>query len=252
MKRILTTLSEKWPEYLLEILVITIGILGAFALNNWNENRKEEIVEEKLYRQLLLDYQANLDQLNQKIALHVTIVNAGQSLLQAYDHPESAHIDSIINNLSIVGVDPTFDPITNDLSGSGKINLIENPELNRLLSNWSSDIVALREVQLMWSRLNYSAFENRKNELGIGRDVKSVFWEDDTFNKQWILGQRSTSNLFLSRSKRRVDKSVILNDFHLEGIISMAILASQASVIQGDELKERIERIIFLINEELE
>lgn len=57
MKRILSILKQKWPEYILEILVITIGILGAFALNTWNENRKTE----KLERDILVQIKADLE-----------------------------------------------------------------------------------------------------------------------------------------------------------------------------------------------
>ncbi len=35
MKRILHLLKEKWPEYLIEILVLIIGIWAAFELSNY-------------------------------------------------------------------------------------------------------------------------------------------------------------------------------------------------------------------------
>jgi len=52
VKRILTTLKQKWPEYILEIMVITIGILVAFTLNNWNQGRKEAVKERELLKSI--------------------------------------------------------------------------------------------------------------------------------------------------------------------------------------------------------
>ena len=53
MKKITELIKEKWGEYVIEIIVITLGIFGAFILNNWNESRKQnerfKIFTEQLY-----------------------------------------------------------------------------------------------------------------------------------------------------------------------------------------------------------
>ena len=39
MNKILNHLKENWVRHGFETLVVTVGILGAFALNNWNDIR---------------------------------------------------------------------------------------------------------------------------------------------------------------------------------------------------------------------
>ena len=59
MKTILNTLKQKWAEYILEILVIIIGILGTFMLKSWHESRKLEIQRQELIASLIEDFEYN-------------------------------------------------------------------------------------------------------------------------------------------------------------------------------------------------
>ena len=47
LKTILNTLRNKWAEYLLEMIVIVLGILGAFALDSWNNQRHDKKIEKQ-------------------------------------------------------------------------------------------------------------------------------------------------------------------------------------------------------------
>ena len=57
MKKILKHLGTDWYKYLLELIVITAGVLGAFALNSWNEENKSL----QQSRDILIDVKENVD-----------------------------------------------------------------------------------------------------------------------------------------------------------------------------------------------
>ncbi|MEQ8907348.1 hypothetical protein [Ekhidna sp.] len=140
MKRIFTTLAQKWPEYTLEILVITISIWGAFALNNWgdkNARKKEELeilkgCKAELTKDLL-EIQFNMSELNQSLRSLDIILTAFEQNLPYHDSLASyfnytllpmhfVHSTSTFETLKSKGLDI----ISNDSVRSQLINLYDS------------------------------------------------------------------------------------------------------------------------------
>lgn len=61
MRKLLQHLKTDWYRYALETLVVIVGILVAFTLNNWNENRKNRIKEKQLLMEIRDNIQHNID-----------------------------------------------------------------------------------------------------------------------------------------------------------------------------------------------
>ena len=116
MKKILETLKRKWAEYLLEIIVIMIGVLGAFSLNNWKESWSTKMQEIELLTSIHKEFTLNRNELNRSIEKAQNIQEKCEALLAHTGNHEMKlsrlESDSLIDTglTNII----TFDVIVND------------------------------------------------------------------------------------------------------------------------------------------
>jgi len=251
MKRILTTLAQKWPEYLLEILVLIIGIYGAFALESWNENRKEKQTELKIIDQLVDEYEVNLKQLNEKIEFRKSIINGALTMFKLIDNPEKVTYDSLVGTMSLLVHDPTFDPIHNDLINTGSLRIISNDSLKNNLSNWQSEVLALQELESAWQKVVEEHINPYFEELGVQRDILNEILTQEETIALWILDKSLKNALSITPSKNKVSQLEILKNKKLEGLVASAIAYNQFSNLQSFALKNKMEETLRLLKKEL-
>jgi hypothetical protein len=241
----------KYLKYAIgEIVLVMIGILLALQVNNWNEQRKDRKKEQVVLKQLQEDYQANLIQLDEKMKTRAMIVYSAMKLLKAFDQPTGIIRDSLIKDLANAFHDPTYDPIQNDLTSSGNLMLIRNHKLKRLLSNWSSDVVGVREIEVTWSNSVNGEFDLILSELGLGRDVSDSFMNDS--QHLWLLDHNEESyKIEIGPSRLGAPLNEILSSRKLEGMLGSAITLNKAANLQSEALRLRILEILDLVKSEL-
>ena len=136
--------KSKLSNYLLyaigEVALVMIGILLAIQVNNWNEERKNRILELNNLKSLKQEFESNKTKFDKS---HQTRLNALEpsrkfnQLLKSGKFTYQEYRESLT-----IGVDKTYPAygVINSLISSGEVNLIQPDSLKYALTNWKDFI----------------------------------------------------------------------------------------------------------------
>jgi len=145
-------IMEMWPAYMIEVLVIILGISITLALEEWRDNSKEEKLASIYLKNLLTDIDADLQSLKYATENTELIVKKGNELLTFANSPSTgsltpavidSDLTSILNRPNFISRDATF----SDLKSSGNLHLLKDIQLKNLLFAYYSLAQNIREVQ---------------------------------------------------------------------------------------------------------
>ena len=202
--------ENKVSKYILyaigEIVLVVIGILIALSINNWNEKEKSRDSEKLLLTNLKEEFNSNLNELKQT---KNQIDNSTYQLIELV-HLFGTNTDSIgIDYLNKLINDGLWGPILdsnqdvfNSIYDNGKMDLITNPKLKKMLLSWGSQT---KDFELAEKNMS----------INLNRNVMPKM--------EKLISLRNSDNFGIIKgieggSKIMTDNRVILSNFEAENI----------------------------------
>jgi len=176
--------TSKYFKYAIgEIVLVVIGILIALQINNWNEQRKENKLEQDYYCKLLEDVQQDLIQVNNQIANTVNRIDACNNVLQMLQSPNpklDILMQETLNALSLITY--TIRPNNaafEDLKSSGNLNVLKDNNIKTSVIDYYSMLEGMIDVMNINADGAVDVFFNKVSYTQIG-------WQHISFVKEGI------------------------------------------------------------------
>jgi len=141
--RFLTTgRTTKYLTYAMgEIVLVVIGILIALGINNANEDRKEQKVEQQLITRLHNEYQENKSLLIERTNVMHQSKDASLRIMGLMNNDLSQVETTTIDSLVFYTIEyAPYTPLSTtwtEITQMGKLDLISNQKLRDLLGQWA-------------------------------------------------------------------------------------------------------------------
>jgi len=220
-----------------EIFFVVIGILLAFQVDNWNEERKIRKEEKILLKALRGEIDYNTKQVEEVIEHSDRSRQSAQLLLEIYQKDFQQYKPETLDSLlAQVQWSWTFNPkvsVLNAIKVNGRLNAIRNPEVQKF-------IVSFEELA-----------RDSEEESVI---VRSLIVDKYVFAVSKYLSVSARSKYLghnLSESKFESDYAGVFNDREIESVLAYIYTWRETELKELNKLHQLLLDAIVLVDKEI-
>lgn len=230
MKKTIQLLQSKWRDYLIELIVIIVGILLAIALNEWNATRKDRQKEKIILQQIHKEFLFNKEQLEEIVAFHqMTFDNCRKILERCPIDSKTVNLDSLQLYIFNSGMWSTYNPSLGTIEAllnTSSFEIISDEKLRMLLIQWKdlvNDYLHVESQAIEQNNNFYKPFRSKH----FPRDIKNL--------------------PFFSLKDPRMNKSILQSfEFENQVIDRMASLRNTLRSGNLEKVQQAIDEILKL------
>ena len=205
--------SQNWKKYAVEFISIFIAVISAFALNNWNENRRDARAETKILIEIRNGLEKDINDVKENMTGHEQGVNACTYFRRVL-REEETNVDTVRNYYYLLTRD--FISIQNtsgyETLKSKGLELVQDDSLRTsIISLYEYDYNTLKKLEEEYHELQFQAnyfqdinqfvaphlefdalgdITNLNLPLKLSQEEKQIFLSylsKIEFNRRWIL-----------------------------------------------------------------
>lgn len=234
--------SGKVKNYLVyalgEILLIVIGILIAWKINDLNEIRKNKIVQVKIYESLYEELHTNLSVLDSAIVRYNNNILALQtSLKYVGQQPEdfSQEVKDVIVQIKFKNSNLRNEALSS-INSSNKFQFLKNDALTELIAKYPTEL---------------NAYKTQETKIGniVDNRLKPVL--EKHISLVDVLPDENANYNHIKTFGKESKYTDLLNSREYQNTVIDQLLQSQIQLTLGKKLRKKTETLAIKLKQEL-
>ncbi len=146
---------QDWSTVFVEILVVIVGLILAFQVDRWWEQRGDRAQEAQYVARLIVDVEADIESLNYAVELQSLRLELATLLMDVVADPELASRRPVEFLGAIVQSSYLYTPVLiahtfEDLRSTGNMRLLRDPDIKNLLYDYYGYEADQRQFEAIW------------------------------------------------------------------------------------------------------